>query len=115
VEEVSSIKLVGVHITNDLKWALHVDKICKKASQRIFMLVHLRRSGAKEEDLLTIYISIIRPILEYACPVWSCSLPNYLTKRLEHIQIRCLQIIFPGLPYNDALLKANIPSLERRS
>ncbi|KAI8516644.1 hypothetical protein Bbelb_052250 [Branchiostoma belcheri] len=44
---------------------------------------------------MQIYLTFIRPILEYASPVWG-GLPKHLSDSLESIQKRCLRII--GLP-----------------
>ena len=38
VERVSSFKLLGVWLTNNLSWDIHVDKILKKANSRIYAL-----------------------------------------------------------------------------
>ena len=35
-EKVSSFKLLGVWLTNNLSWDIHVDKILKKANSRIY-------------------------------------------------------------------------------
>ena len=50
-----------------MKWNIHVESIVKKASKRVYMLRILRRSNAKMETLIAIYITVIWPMLEYAC------------------------------------------------
>ena len=52
-------------------------------------------------DLVTVYISDLRPVLEYACPVWHTNLPKYLSDSIELIENRALKSIFPGNSYND--------------
>ena len=37
-------KLLGVHLSSDLKWATHVEAVCAKASKRLFALRSLKRS-----------------------------------------------------------------------
>jgi hypothetical protein len=49
--------------------------------------------------------------MEYACPVFHDSLPNYLCEDLEKLQKRALHIIFPTLPYAEALVEAGVDSL----
>ena len=44
VDIVDHVKLLGVTISNDLKWNLHVDAICKKASKRLYALRLLKRN-----------------------------------------------------------------------
>ena len=49
--------------------------------------------------------------MEYGCPVFHDSLPNYLCEDLEKLQKRALHIIFPTLPYAEALVEAGVDSL----
>ena len=83
IERVSTFKLLGVHITNDLKWEKHVQAICKQAASRIHFLKQLKRSAASPGDLIYFYTAVIRPVLEYACVVSS------LAFRLRRIPNRC--------------------------
>ena len=55
-------------------------------------------------QLLIVYCSLIRPILEYAVPVWS-AIPDYLTLKVERVQKRALNIILRGLPYEESALE----------
>ena len=65
-------------------------------------------------DLVTVYIALVRSILEYSSVVWATSLPRFLIDQLEAIQKRALRIAFPGLEYPLAIAQANITSLEDR-
>ena len=63
-----------------------------------FQLIFLRvcRTAHLPRDIgLTTYITKIRPVLEYASPVWG-GLPIYLEEELQRVQNRCLNVI--GLP-----------------
>jgi len=86
VDRVTVFKLLGVHVASDLKWSQHVDAITSKAAARLHFLKQLKRSGAGQEDLLCFYRTVIRPVLEYACPVWHSSLTTMQTKALESVQ-----------------------------
>jgi len=114
VERVKSAKLVGVHVQDDLKWTTHVEEICAKANRRVFILTHLRRAGATPDDLVKVYCTLIRPLLEYACPVWSTSIPSYLISSIESIQKRCLKIIHPFISYDESRTLLKLPTLEER-
>ena len=46
VERVTTFKLLGVHVANNLKWTQHVDAISSKVSSRLCFLKQLKRSGA---------------------------------------------------------------------
>ena len=103
VEQVEHAKLLGVILSNDLTWNKHVDSIVKKAAKRVYMLYQLKRAGICQTDLVTVYISVVRPVLEYACPVWHTNLPKYLSDNIEMIQKRAMKSIFPGKSYDDIL------------
>ena len=92
----------------------HSDAICKKASKRLYALRLLKRSALPEDVLITVYRTIIRPILEYACEAWHYSLPLYLSELLERIQKRALRIIFPSLKYDEAIVTARLDTLSSR-
>ena len=60
-----------------------MNNIVKKAGKRIDMLYHLKRAGVNQADLVTIYISVVRPVVEYVCHVWHTNLPSYLFDNSE--------------------------------
>ena len=57
------------------------------------MLRSLVKKGLPKEDLITVFVVYIRPLLEYASSVWSGGLMQNQNERLE-IQKRALRIIF---------------------
>ena len=65
-ESVNSFKVLGAHITKDLSWAVHFNCVIKKASRRLYSLRNLRKSGVHLDDLIIVYCSHIRSVLEYA-------------------------------------------------
>ena len=83
LETINSHKLLGLHIQNDLKWNEHVDIITKKAAKRLYIIRTLKRSGVPDDDLISIYTSLIRSILDYGCAVWLTCLPPSLLRRLN--------------------------------
>jgi len=54
IERVQSYKLLGLYVTDTLKWNEHVSRICSKAAQRLHFLKQLKRSAMSTDDLLTI-------------------------------------------------------------
>ena len=74
----------------------------------------MKRAGVHCDDLLRIYLSVIRPVVEYACQVWHTCLPDYLSNDLEAVQKRALQCIFPQMNYRDVLNLYGLPSLSER-
>ena len=93
IEMVTETKLLGVYIQSNLKWDAHIEYLNKKAASRLYFLRCLKRSGLSSRELVTIYITMIRSVLEYACPVWSTCLTKELSDDLESIQERACRII----------------------
>ena len=44
IEVVDSVKLLGLNISSDLTWKIHINEIVKKASKRLYFLVQLKRA-----------------------------------------------------------------------
>ena len=114
IEAVSSTKLLGVVVSDNLRWNAHVESICKKAATCLYFLKQLRRTKVPPKDMLLFYTTCIRPVLDYACPVFHHSLPQYLCNELEMLQKRVLWIMQPDLSYAEALVALDISSLYER-
>ena len=111
IERVAQSRLLGVTLCSNLSWKGHIDSVLSKCNQRLYLLLHLRRSGVPVADLLIIYKAIARSVLEYAAPVWRSPLPEYLSEELEQVQWWALQIIFGAGSYKDHLEAAGLPTL----
>jgi hypothetical protein len=114
IERVSCFKLLGVIISSDLSWEQHVSYILKKVSKRYYIIFQLSRIGIPHHDIILIYCSIIRSLLEYACPVWHSGLTTTLSDDIERVQKRCMRIIYPDLSYTDALSVSGLETLSER-
>ena len=56
-----------------------------KASKRMYMPYVLRHFRASEEDLTLVFRMYVRPIREYASPLWHSSLTKQQSDQLELI------------------------------
>jgi hypothetical protein len=113
-ERIKTFKLLGVIISNDLSWDAHVDYILGKVAKRFYFLIQLVHAGVRDSDMITIFCSIVRSVLEYACPVWHPGLTKSQSKKLERVQKRFLKLLFPSVDYETALQKANLDRLDCR-
>ena len=113
VERVRTYKLLGVIISDDLKWSKHVEFVIAKAAKRLFALRLLKRAGVMPKDILKVYLSNVRSVLEYAAQVW-LDIPAYLSDAIESIQRRALRIIFPNSSYQQVLELTNLSTLANR-
>ena len=91
IEEVRSFECLGVIIDNELLWKDHVSKVSKKVSQKIGILRRLK-AYVNENTLLTLYNSMVLPILDYCCIVWGNRFKED-TERLNKLQKRAARII----------------------
>ena len=97
LENVESIKYLGVTITSDLRWNTHVSNVCTKANRT---LGFLRRNlySCPQEVKEAAYKGLVRPVLDYGSLVWDpprCSSPGRIRKRAKaHCQTcdRSLQL-----------------------
>ena len=114
IEVVKSAKLLGLLISDDLKWNAHVAEIVKKVASRLYLLRQLKRAGLDPLELVCFYTTCIRPVAEYACETFHNSLPIYLSDELERLQKRAFRIIYPTLSYSEARVALGLPLLSAR-
>ena len=69
LENVESMKYLGVTITSDFRWNTHVSNICTKANRT---LGFLRRNlySCPQEVKEAAYKGLVRPVLDYGSSVW---------------------------------------------
>ena len=70
LREVSSAKYLGLSIDGHLTWKDHINEICSKAnSAKAFLRRNIYQCPKSIKS--NCYQTFVRPILEYAAPVWS--------------------------------------------
>ena len=74
LEIVDRAKLLGVIITDDLKWEANTESIVKRANMRMELLRKVASFGTNVEEKRNIYILFIRSVLEQSCVVRHSSL-----------------------------------------
>ena len=113
---VSSVKILGVTIQSNLKWDAHILDIIKRCNRKLYMFRSIKQHGLSLEDLKTVYIGYIRPVLEYCAPVFNSGITNSQVKSLERIQKRVLKMMLGKkyVSYENACYLLNLPTLEAR-
>ena len=116
LEIVEEAKLLGVILTNDLKWSKNTEYLVKKANVRMELLRRVAEFTSSLDDLKTIYTMYIRSILEQSCVVWHSSLTKQDCDDLERVQKCALKIILGSKyqSYEEALKEASLLSLKDR-
>ena len=113
---VEEAKLLGVIITNDLKWSKNTEYLVKKANVRMELLRRVAEFTSSMDDLKIIYTMYIRSILEQSCVVWHSSLTQQDCDDLERVQKCALKIILGSKykSYEEALKETNLLLLKDR-
>ena len=114
LEVVDKAKILGLGVSNNLKWNDHIAQIISKGQKCLYFLSQLKRARVGTKELVLFYTTCIRPVLEYASPVFQKSLTTYLDQDLERIQKRALRIILPWVSYEDALQTTGLQRLSDR-
>ena len=116
LERLQAIKILGVWVQEDLNWETNTKQLCKSAFSRISILSKLKYTGVKKEDLLLVYKMFIRSIPEYCSVVFTSSLTNEQSQKLEAIQSTSLRIILGDdyHSYDSALQEVGLERLSDR-
>ena len=69
VELVDNHKHLGVTLASGRNWTVHIENIATSALKQVNVLRKLKFTLSKQA-LSNIYLTFIRPVLEYACEVW---------------------------------------------
>ena len=91
LQEVQDNPYLGLQISNDLKWGIHINNVCNKANATLgFIRRNLR--NVPEPCRKTAYISLVRSVMEYGATIWNPYLQGDIDK-LERIQNRAVRFI----------------------
>ena len=91
INEVTIHKHLGVTFSNDGSWHEHIENIKAKAWQRINVMRSLKFT-LDRKALVAIYVSFIRPLLEYSDVLWD-NIPQHDETELEKVQLEACRII----------------------
>lgn len=116
LEDVSTYKYLGVHISSTLSWKTHINYVINNANRT---LGYLRRNfnQATSSLKLLLYKTLVRPKLEYAASVWDPNTAS-LCNELESIQNRASRFILSNYHRTSSVTSMkeslSLPLLERR-
>ena len=115
LDRVTEFKYLGILITADLSWTAHTNMICTKARRLVGMLYRQFYQDADTSTLKQLYVSNIRPHLEYACQGWDPYLQKDIDK-LELVQKFALQVCSKQWDASYSMLcnSLNLPTLAAR-
>ena len=105
---------LGVIVSSDLKWTVQVKSACARANQVLGILK--RTFSSREVGLwLRLYISLVRPHLDFGVQVW-CPSKKADVSALKKVQQRATKILLllRGLSYEERLLRLGLTKLSER-
>ena len=71
LEQVKQYKYLGVTISSNLCWSPHIERICKSARKKLGIIYrNFSHNSSSPHIILQLYLSLVRPSLEYASQVW---------------------------------------------
>lgn len=110
----TSVRDLGVIVT-DCGSVSEQCRTAAAAARRLTGLMLRTFKSRKPSVLLPVFKTIIRPLVEYATPVWNPCLKRDIAE-LENVQRKVTKRIagFRNLPYSTRLERLQLPSLEMR-
>jgi hypothetical protein len=97
VEEVKSLRLLGLQVTDNLTWNKEVDKRTASGYRNMHILRQLKHAGVAPKHLWNVYNAITRTLLTYAAPA-TTNMPAKLIDRLVRVEKRAAKIIGTAPP-----------------
>ena len=113
LENVESIKYLGVTITSDLRWNTHVSNVCTKAKRT---LRFLRRNlySCPQEVKEAAYKGLVRPVLDYGSSDWDPP-GEVLQEDLESVQKRAARFVTGNYNYKTGSMTGILGQLKWES
>ena len=114
ITAVEEEKDLGILFDKKLRFSNHIKSCISKANQRIG-IIRRNFKFLNQNSFLTIYNSMVRPILEYASSVWY-TMYKQDSEAIEKVQRRATKLLLHlrKLPYPERLRRLNLPSLVYR-
>ena len=121
LEVIKETKLLGVILTDNLKWAANTEYICKRAYKRMWTLRRMKILDVEPFTILEVYTKEIRAVLELAVPAWHSGLTKKQAYEIERVQRVACNIILSDsksgmcdFSYEMALVTLGLEPLEVR-
>ena len=86
VNIVSKSKILGLTISDSLKWNDHIDDIVDRVRGRLFVIQKLMKNGIDYAYLIDVFHKEIRSVLEYGAVIFHFGLTKELSNMIEDIQ-----------------------------
>ena len=112
MEELMTTNILESGYLPIFSWSKHIAEVCHKARQKVGILYRKSYKNANKDMMLKLYLSCIRPDLEYAAPVWSPHLKGQM-EDVESVQKLTLSVCCKtwDIAFREQHLVVHIPTL----
>ena len=113
LDHVSHHPYLGVEITHNLKWSLHINDVVAKAN-RVLWFIRRNLHRCSKTIKQQMYIALVRPHLEYACAVWDTHVTSDIQK-IEMVQRRAARFVVRNYSRVDGTVTNILNELRRKN
>ena len=109
------LKVLGFWFNSRPDASLHVKKMCDKVKEMLWSMRKRRLSGMPPHDLVNIYKSIIRPVLDFAVPSYHPLLTAAQSDEIEALQMTAMKIaVGVAISYREVIENDVVEPLKER-
>ena len=92
IEHVSSFFYLGIILSSSLSWSPHISSVCLKSRKILGLLFRHFSPHSSPSTLIKLYLSLVRPILEYGSIIWDPSSPT-VSQSLDSVHTLLLKLL----------------------
>ena len=109
------MKILGFHFTDRPTVDAHILAVKRRFRQKYWTLIHLKKYGFSEEELATVYKTIVRPVADYCSVVYHPMMTDAQDEEMDRCQAHALRCIYGmGVSYAEMRRRAGVPTLRQR-
>lgn len=109
------VRVLGFQFSSAPTVGAHIKAIEKRVRKRIWLLRNLKRCNFTKMDLVAVYLSHIRPVIESNVVIYHPMITNDQSIRLERLQQQYLKIVWGYTEsYSKLLKKSGMNRLDER-
>ncbi|XP_046674941.1 uncharacterized protein LOC124363724 [Homalodisca vitripennis] len=108
IRRVDRIRDLGVLLTSNLDPSAHISDICSRANRVLGLINRTCRQHFAIPAIRTLYVTLVRPILEYSVTVWSPHQVGHCSS-LDAVQRRFLRMV--GVKMGYRYLETNLEEM----
>ncbi|GFV93730.1 probable RNA-directed DNA polymerase from transposon BS [Trichonephila clavipes] len=118
IKKVDLLTYLGVTLDPELRFSKHIEQTTNKALGKLNILRKLCGTswGSRPQTLKSTFCTVIRPVLEYATPIWTPASIS-VKRKLDSVQHRAAKIIIGAVSSTNnekAEQECGLPPLESR-